>query len=94
MSNGPKKRCQYCGASGNDSRHDIHCPTRLHSDGRMTDDGPTEQYRDLLIRFARHIRNTDVLPPTAWGVKGIDLLTELCDLIGPANYNREVKGKQ
>lgn len=52
--------------------------------------GTGEQTRDLLYRFARHVRNTDEIAPPAWGVGGLNLLAELREL-NPDRYDREVR---
>lgn len=46
--------------------------------------------KELLYRFARHIRNTDKLPLHKWGVQGIDLLAKLRE-INPEKYERLVQ---
>lgn len=43
----------------------------------------------LLYRLARHIRNTDDMPPIPWGVAGVRLLAEL-QALDPARYARLV----
>ena len=46
--------------------------------------------KDLLCRLARHIRNSEDLPPLQWGVQGLDLLAEVRAFF-PERYDREVK---
>lgn len=48
------------------------------------------QSDSLLYRLARHVRNTDEIPPTKWAVQGLDLLAEL-RAINPARYDQSVK---
>jgi hypothetical protein len=44
----------------------------------------------LLFRLARHIRNTNKLPPVQYGVRGVELLVEVQEF-NPERYDKEVK---
>ncbi|MDB5294953.1 MAG: hypothetical protein JWO31_936 [Phycisphaerales bacterium] len=53
-----------------------------------------ERWRRIAYKLGRHVRNTDRMPATTWGVKGIDLLVEL-RAMDPSRYSREVRtGRQ
>jgi len=53
----------------------------------------TTDTHTLLYAMASHILNEDNLPPTQWGLAGIQLLIQLQD-IDPVEYQRMVKGKR
>lgn len=49
-----------------------------------------DEWRELCMRLARHIRNTETIPPVMWGIKGIDLLVEVREK-DPITYEKLVK---
>lgn len=62
---------------------------QLIAESRMAQDLAFKRGR-LMYRLARHIRNTEEMPATQWGVRAMDLLADVLAL-DPEAYEVEVR---
>jgi len=90
-------RCSQCGAEGPYGKSDDDITELWNTRAAATTPAPTAKFVELLgtaeallYKMARHIRNTDEVAVTAWGVQGLDLLAELQEL-NPEKYDAEVR---